>query len=398
MNILQERFQPRGTLQTFLTRLIENLRVSARKRALGPRWESLAEMEFEIKNIEMIGKANKTSVSEFILLGFSDLPHLKFIISVTVFGIFMISALGNVGFLTLVCADYRLQKPMYFFLSNLSILDICNTSVTLYTLLDNLITGNKLITFSACMAQLYFFMAFTSTECSLLSTMAYDRYVAISNPLRYALIMNKRACALLASAAWTLGFLDVMPHLVLTSHFSFCNANEINHFFCDSEALVELSCSDRSSIETLIFAEGVYVGSIPLILTLTSYVYIISAILRIRSAEGRSKAFSTCSSHLTVVILFYGTTIFFYMRPTSVYSPTQDKLFCLLYMGLIPMLNPIIYSLRNKDVKRALKNFSDVVMIYIDEGEKIPFQNNVTKMTCRLHVTTCYGVKSDRKA
>nr|XP_033793484.1 olfactory receptor 1019-like [Geotrypetes seraphini] len=299
-------------------------------------------------------KENKTSVTEFILLGFSDHPHLQLFISVIVSLIFLISVLGNMVFIMLVCAEPHLQKPMYFFLSNLSFLDICNTSITLSTLLHGLVTRNALISLSLCITQLHFFMSLTSTEFLLLTAMAYDRYVAICNPLRYVLIMNRRTCILLAFASWILGFLDVIPHTVLASQLSFCKGNEINHFFCDFEALIKLSCSDMHKIEILIFSEGVYLVFIPFALTLTSYIYIISSILKIRSAKGSLKAFSTCSSHLTVVILFYGSLICVYMNPTSAYSPDRDKLFSLLYTTLIPMLNPIVYSLRNVEVKTAL--------------------------------------------
>ncbi|XP_030050885.1 olfactory receptor 5V1-like [Microcaecilia unicolor] len=300
-----------------------------------------------------MGKENKTSVSEFILVGFSDHPDLQLLISITVFLIFLISVLGNFTFLMLVYTDPHLQKPMYFFLSNLSFLDIGNSSVTLSTLLHNLMTGETLISFSVCIAQVYFFMSLTGTELSLLSAMAYDRYVAICNPLRYVLIMNWRVCVLLASASWAVGFMDGLSPTVLASQFSLCKGNVINYFFCDIAALMKLSCSNMHNIETVIFTEGVFLALFPFGLTLTSYVYIISSILKIHSAKGRHKAFSTCSSHLTVVILFYGTIMCVYMRPTSMYSPDQDKLFSLLYTALIPMLNPIIYSMRNEEVKKS---------------------------------------------
>ncbi|XP_029452795.1 olfactory receptor 5V1-like [Rhinatrema bivittatum] len=243
---------------------------------------------------------------------------------------------------------------MYFFLTNLSFLDICNTFITLSTLLDSLLTGETRISFSVCVAQLYFFVSFIGTEFLLLTAMAYDRYVAICDPLRYVLIMNWRTCALLALASWVLGFLDVVPLAVFIFQFSFCEGKEINHFFCELTALMKLSCGDMHSIEIVIFSEGVFMAVIPSLLTLTSYVYIISRILKIRSAQGRRKTFSTCSSHLTIVILFYGSLFCIYMRPASMYSPDKDKLFSLLYTALIPMLNPIIYSLRNQEVKKAL--------------------------------------------
>nr|XP_033793475.1 olfactory receptor 1019-like [Geotrypetes seraphini] len=308
----------------------------------------------QIKNIEKMGKENRSTVTEFILLGFSEYPHLKLFVSVTVFLIFLISVLGNFIFLLLVCAEPHLQKPMYFFLSSLSFLDICNSSVTLSTLLKNLLTGNMFISFSVCMAQFYFFISLTATEILLLAAMAYDRYIAICNPLHYVLIMNRRVCVILASSSWIIGFVETIPQAIMTSHISFCRSNEINHFFCETSAMMKLSCSDLLNLEILILIEVVFEVVIPFGLTLTSYCYIICSILKMYSAKGRHKAFSTCSFHLTIVILFYGSLIFMYMRPPSMYSPKYDKLFSLLYTALIPMLNPIIYSLRNKDVNKAL--------------------------------------------
>nr|XP_033793477.1 olfactory receptor 6C4-like [Geotrypetes seraphini] len=301
-----------------------------------------------------MGKENRTIVTVFILLGFSDYPHLQLLISVTVFLIFLISVLGNFMFLMLVCADPHLQKPMYFFLSNLAFLDIYNTSDTLSTLLRSLLTGNMFISFSVCMTQFYFFVSLTAIELLLLTAMAYDRYVAICNPLHYVLIMNRRVCILAVSACWMLGFVVTIPQTIIMSQFSFCRSNKINHFFCDPAALMKLHCSDVLNLEILILIEGMFLAVIPSGLTVTSYVYIVSSILKMHSAKGRHKAFSTCSSHLIVVILFYGTIICLYMRPSSMYSPKQDKLFSLLYTALIPMLNPIIYSLRNKEVKQSL--------------------------------------------
>ncbi|XP_029435541.1 olfactory receptor 5V1-like [Rhinatrema bivittatum] len=244
---------------------------------------------------------------------------------------------------------------MYFFLGNLSFLDLCITSVTLSALRDNLFTGNTLISFSVCIVHVYFLLSFLGTEFFLLTAMGFDRYVAICDPLRYDLIMNRAVCVLLASASWTSAFVFTVPQTVLTSQFSFCGHKEIDHYFCDLTALMKLSCSSRHNIEIVIFTEGVFLAVIPFVLTLVSYVCIISSILKIRSVKGRRKAFSTCSSHLTVLILFYGTLICVYLRPASTYSPGQGKLFSLLYTAVIPMLNPIIYSLRNQEVKNALK-------------------------------------------
>ncbi|XP_029435711.1 olfactory receptor 1F1-like [Rhinatrema bivittatum] len=187
--------------------------------------------------------------------------------------------------------------------------------------------------------------------------MAYDRYVAICNPLRYPLIMTKKLCISFVAASWIIGSLDTVPLAVLISQYYFCGSNEINHFFCDPNALLKLSCSDTHNFEILVLSEGIFVGVITFFLTLSSYIFIIAAILKIRSSEGRHKAFSTCSSHLTVVLLFYGTVLCVYMRPSSMQSPEQDKMFALLYTVLTPMLNPLIYSLRNEEVKNAFRKF-----------------------------------------
>ncbi|XP_029435665.1 olfactory receptor 5V1-like [Rhinatrema bivittatum] len=300
-------------------------------------------------------KENKTSTTGFIILGFSKHSHLEIFIYIIVLPAFFISILGNLGFLTLMWSDHHLHKPMYFFLSNLSFIDICNTTVTFSTLLQSLFKGKTLISFSLCMSQLYLFLILTSTEYLLLAAMAYDRYVAICHPLRYPLMINKRICSLLVAASWIAGSLDVVPLEVFISQFSFCGSKEINHFFCDPNALLKLSCSDTHNFEILVLSEGIFMAFIPFLLILSSYIFIIVAILKIHSSDGRSKAFSTCSSHLTVVLLFYGTIMCVYMRPSSMQSPEQDKMFALLYTVLTPMLNPMIYSFRNQEVKNALR-------------------------------------------
>ncbi|XP_030043923.1 olfactory receptor 8D1-like [Microcaecilia unicolor] len=298
---------------------------------------------------------NKTVTTGFTLLGFSEYSHQQVLISIMVLLAFFISVLGNFGFLMLMFFDHHLHKPMYFFLSSLSFLDICNTTVTLSTLLDNLFTGNTYISFSLCMTQLYLFMSFEAAEFVLLTAMAYDRYVAICHPLRYAFMMDTKICSSLIVASWIAGALDALPIQVSISQFSFCSFHQINHFFCDPNVLIKLSCSDLYILEILIIIEGIVATVLPCTLTLVSYTCIIKSILKIRSTESRSKAFSTCSSHLIVVIIFYVTLTCMYMRPPSLYSPGLDKLFSLLYTVLIPMLNPIIYSLRNQEVKNAVR-------------------------------------------
>nr|XP_033780486.1 olfactory receptor 1019-like [Geotrypetes seraphini] len=300
-----------------------------------------------------MGEKNQTSVAGFILLGFSDHLQLQGLICGTVLLIYLISVLGNFLFLMLMCADPQLHKPMYFFLSNLSILDISYPSLTVPKMLTSFFTQGPFISFYACMTQFHFFLTFTEVEMLILAVMAYDRYVAICDPLRYSLIMKKNICVLLATSSWILSFLDMFPVTDMISQLSYCESNEIDHFFCDPLALIKLSCVSTWRVQTLILAEGAIIASIPFFLTLTSYVFIISTIMRIQCTDGRLKAFSTCASHLTSVILFYGTLFGIYLRPASMYSPTQDKLFSLLYTALIPMLNPIIYSLRNREIKNT---------------------------------------------
>nr|XP_033780526.1 olfactory receptor 5F1-like [Geotrypetes seraphini] len=298
---------------------------------------------------------NHTAVTGFIILGFSDVHELQSFISFLVLVVYVLNLLGNLTILVAINLDSRLHTPMYFFLGNLSILDICYATDTLHKILDSFFTGSKFSPFVACMVQMYFFTTFACSEFYLLSVMAYDRYVAICNPLRYSVIMNKRVCMLLAAVSWAISFSGSVPYPLMVSQLSFCKSNEINHFFCDLTALLKLSCSETLPVELTVLIESGVFGMSPFILTLTSYVYIISTILRIRSTEGRRKAFSTCSTHLTAVILFYGTVMCTYLRPASMYSLNRDKVFVLLYTAVIPALNPVIYSLKNKQVKDALK-------------------------------------------
>ncbi|KAM4637000.1 olfactory receptor 1C1-like [Discoglossus pictus] len=249
---------------------------------------------------------------------------------------------------------------MYIFLMNLSILDISYTSTILPKLLNTLIAQNRSISFAGCIAQMYFFLSFACNEAFLLAAMAYDRYLAICHPLHYVLHMNLRRCSRFSAAVWAIGFLDPVLYPILISNMSFCRTNLIDHFFCDVTPLMKLSCSDTSNVEILTYIEGSLIVFTLFMFTLISYFFIISTILNIRSTEGRRKAFSTCSSHLTCVIIFYGTIMCLYMRPTSNYYPNRDKFFSLLYILLVPMLNPVIYSLKNKDVKHALIKLKNI--------------------------------------
>ncbi|XP_029435846.1 olfactory receptor 1C1-like [Rhinatrema bivittatum] len=265
------------------------------------------------------------------------------------------AVLGNLLVIATVCGNRHLHTPMYFFLLNLSALDISSVMVTVPKLLAILLTQSNTISFRACIIQLYCYLACVEIEFTLLTAMAYDRYVAICNPLRYSMIMNKRVCALLAAVSWVTGFIDVLPHTIIISHFSFCDSNVINHFFCDLTALLKISCTDTAVTLNMTFVVAVFAVFTPFLLTLTSYVFIISSILKIQSTEGKSKAFSTCSSHLTVIILLYGTIIGVYIHPESGDSIRSSKLPTAVYIIMLPLLNPLIYSLRSKELNMALK-------------------------------------------
>nr|XP_033779155.1 olfactory receptor 146-like [Geotrypetes seraphini] len=300
-------------------------------------------------------KVNFTTLTEFIILGFPEFPELQVPLFFLFLLIYLIVLIGNLTIITIVCLDSHLHTPMYFFLSNLSFLDIFSTTVTLTKLMDILLRKNHHISKSGCFTQMYFFVSQASNEFLILSVMAYDRYVAICQPLCYYLIMNQKVCILLSTSSWVLGLLMPLSYFIFLPQFSFCHSNEINHFFCDITAILKLSCSSTSSFECVVYIFGVLVACPCFISTVISYVYIISNILRIRSTEGRRKAFSTCSSHLTVVCLYYLTLLCLYLRPPSMQSMEINKVIAILHNTLIPMLNPIIYSLKNKDVKNALR-------------------------------------------
>ncbi|XP_032628825.2 olfactory receptor 5F1-like [Chelonoidis abingdonii] len=306
--------------------------------------------------LEPMGRENETSVTEFILLGLSSNPVEQLVLFGVFTAIYLVALMGNVLILLLVSLDSRLHTPMYFFLGNLSMVDIGYTSSTMPKMLANYLSGDKSISWAGCLSQMFFFISFGGIECLILGVMAYDRYVAICHPLRYGMFMSQRVCTLLAAAAWAMGLTNSAVHSSLMSILSFCRGNVLHHFFCDIPPLFQLSCSDTWANQAVTFTLGgaVILGSF--LGTLVSYVYIALAILRIHTREGRLKAFSTCASHLTVVSLYFGTIIFTYIRPNSTYSQKQDRALPVFYGIITPMLNPIIYSLRNKDVKGALRN------------------------------------------
>uniref|UniRef100_A0A8C0G1W1 Olfactory receptor n=1 Tax=Chelonoidis abingdonii TaxID=106734 RepID=A0A8C0G1W1_CHEAB len=304
---------------------------------------------------------NQTAITEFILLGFGDLPELQPLLFLLFLVIYVLTIAGNILIvvlnITLILAYPLLHTPMYFFLSNLSFLEICYTSVTTPKMLVNLLVELRTISYSGCIAQMCFFSLLGTAECLLLAAMAYDRFMAICHPLCYVFAMNRRVCGCLVAGSWLGGVAVALIQTALIAKVPFCGSNAIDHFFCDIVPLIQLACGDTSVNWTELLAVATFVVIIPFGMILVSYICIISTILRMPSAEGRGKAFSTCSSHLMGVFLFYGTCCMMYLSPTSSNSLGIDKLFALLYTMVTPMLNPIIYCLRNKEVKGALRNF-----------------------------------------
>ncbi|XP_030042631.1 olfactory receptor 1L4-like [Microcaecilia unicolor] len=304
--------------------------------------------------MEPLDTENITTVTEFIILGLSENPGLQVPLFLVFLLIYLITLLGNLVIITLIWADPHLHTPMYFFLCNLSLTDICYTSVIIPKLLGIFLLRFNTISYAGCLTQLYFFMSSAGVEIFLLTAMAYDRYVAICNPLRYSLIMNWRVCILMAITSWITAFLNSTPATASISSLSFCGF-DIDHFFCDLFPLLKLSCTDTARIHILIIIETVVASVLPFLLMIISYVYIISAILKIRSAGGRRKAFSTCSSHLTVVSVFYLSIFCVYLTPKSAFSLALGKVFSVFYTAAAPMLNPIIYSARNREMQNALR-------------------------------------------
>nr|XP_006130688.1 olfactory receptor 10A7-like [Pelodiscus sinensis] len=302
-----------------------------------------------------MGKGNQSCVTEIELLGFSDFRALQVPLFVLVLAFYVFAVVGNTLIVLVTAAHPALHTPMYFFLRNLSFLEVCYTSVTLPKLLVNLLSESQTISFLGCGAQMCFFLFFGITECCLLSAMAYNRYVAICCPLQYALIVNQRLCAQLAGGAWTIGTLAAFSQTVSIFTMPFCGPNRISHFFCDILPVLGLATTDTHQYEAAVTILTVLLILVPFLLILLSYSLIISTILKMPSAEGRHKAFSTCSSHLLVVSLFYGSAILIYMQPTSVQSQGHDRFLSLVYTVLTPTFNPVIYSLRNKEIKSALR-------------------------------------------
>uniref|UniRef100_A0A8C3H9K5 Olfactory receptor n=1 Tax=Chrysemys picta bellii TaxID=8478 RepID=A0A8C3H9K5_CHRPI len=302
-------------------------------------------------NLFLMG--NLTTVTEFILLGLSNHHELQVPLFSIYLLIYLITLMGNI-LIILITIDTALQTPMYFFLRVLSFLEICYTSVTIPKMLVNFLSDNRSISYVGCAAQMYFLLFLGISECFLLAAMAYDRYVAICNPLRYRLIMNRRVCLSLVVLSWFSGNVVSLVQTTWVFNLPFCGSNQINYFFCDIPPLLKISCTDTSSYEMQLFTATILVNFTPFSLILVSYIVIISTILKMASADGRHKAFSTCSSHLIVVILYYGSSGLIYLRPKSTNSPDSNKVLALMYTTITPILNPIVYSLRNNEVKEAL--------------------------------------------
>ena len=302
-----------------------------------------------------MGRGNSTLVTEFVLLGLTDRPDLQPILFVLFLGIYLITMGGNLGMLLLIRIDPRLHTPMYFFLASLSCLDLCYSTNVTPKMLVNFLSEKKTISYTACLIQCYFFIAMVITEYYILAVMAYDRYMAICNPLIYSSKMSKGVCICLIAGPYTYGFLSGLMETMWTYHLTFCGSNVINHFYCADPPLIRLSCSDTYIKETSMFVVAGFNLSNSLLIILISYIFILIAILRMYSAEGRRKAFSTCGSHLVAVSEFYGTLFCMYVRPPTDQSVEQSKIIAIFYTFVSPMLNPIIYSLRNKDVKQAFQ-------------------------------------------
>ncbi|XP_069887988.1 olfactory receptor 5T3-like [Dipodomys merriami] len=308
--------------------------------------------DLDIYNIHL---KNKTEVTMFILMGFTDDFDLKIVLFLLFLAIYLFTLIGNLGLVVLVIGDARLHNPMYYFLSVLSFLDACYSTVVTPKMLVNFLAEDKSISFIGCVTQMFLFVTLGTTECFLLAAMAYDRYVAIYNPLLYSVSMSPRVYVPLIIASYVAGIANGTMDTVATFSLSFCGSNEISHVFCDIPPLLAISCSDTQMNQLILFYSVGGIEIVTILIVLVSYGFILLAILKMRSAEGRRKVFSTCGSHLTGVSIYYGTILFSYMRPNSSYDSNHDMVVSIFYTIVIPMLNPVIYSLRNKDVKQAMK-------------------------------------------
>ncbi|NP_001375913.1 olfactory receptor 2W3 [Canis lupus baileyi] len=302
-----------------------------------------------------MGGTNESTQGNFILLGFSDRPYLERILFVVILIAYLLTLVGNTTIILVSRLDPHLHTPMYFFLTHLSFLDLGFTTSSIPQLLYNLNGHDKTISYTGCAIQLFLFLGLGGVECLLLAVMAYDRFVAVCKPLHYMVIMNPRLCVGLVSVAWSCGVANSLAMSPVTLHLPRCGHRSVDHFLCEVPALIRMACVNTAAIEGTIFVLAVGIVLSPLVFILVSYSYIMRAVLHIQSVSGRQKAFNTCGSHLTVVSLFYGNIIYMYMQPGNSSSQDQGKFLTLFYNIVTPLLNPLIYTLRNKEVKVALQ-------------------------------------------
>ncbi|XP_003479476.1 olfactory receptor 2G2-like [Cavia porcellus] len=314
---------------------------------------------------------NGSALSGFILMGFSERPQLELVLFGVTLLLYLMTLVGNTTIILLFLSDAKLCTPMYFFLSHLSFLDLCFTSSIIPQLLVNLGGADKSISYGGCVVQLYVSLALGSTECVILAVMSYDRYVAICRPLHYASVMHPRLCHTLASMAWLSGMATTLVQSTLTLQLPLCGHRLVDHFFCEVPVLIKLACVDTSFNEAELFVASILFLLVPVSFILGSYSLIARAVLGIMSAAGRRKALGTCSSHLLVVVIFYGTIIFMYLQPASSRSKDQGKFVSLFYTVVTPVLNPLIYTLRNQEVKVALKRALGTVWGRLSDPQEI---------------------------
>nr|XP_020008654.1 olfactory receptor 1002-like [Castor canadensis] len=307
---------------------------------------------------------NQTMVTEFVFMGLTKSFQIQVVLFVTFLVVYVVTLLGNLGMIAVIWVDSRLHTPMYFFLSHLSFVDAFSSSVIGPKMLSDVFVEKKVISFIGCAVQLCFFSQFVVTECFLLASMAYDRYMAICKPLLYTLIMSQRVCVQLVAGPYIMGLISTATHMTFAFRLPYCGPSIINHFFCDLLPVLSLACADTQVNQFLLFIMAGALGVLSGVIILVSYIYIVITILRIRSADGRRKAFSTCSSHLTAVSILYGTLFFIYVRPSSSFSLDINKVVSLFYTAVIPMLNPLIYSLRNKEVKDSYRRIFEKKFCY----------------------------------
>ncbi|XP_058389443.1 olfactory receptor 6F1-like [Diceros bicornis minor] len=313
---------------------------------------------------------NKTTVNEFIFLGFSGVLYLQLTLFVMFLTVYLLSVMGNTLIIFIVFMDSTLQTPMYIFLGNLSFLEIWYSTATVPILLATCLSQVVTISISGCITQYYFFFSMGATECILLAVMAYDRYLAVCSPLRYSLLMSIPVCLRFSAGSWIGGFIAPLLPTILISHLNFCGPQKINHFFCDSDPIFKLSCSDTFLVEALGYTCSSIVILSSFLLTMSSYGHIVVTIIRLSSREARKKTFSTCASHLTVVTIYYGTIIFAYVRPPAKYNFTIGKAVSVFYCVVTPFVNPLIYTLRNKDVNKAFRKVLAQKSLLLDRNMK----------------------------